>query len=214
MRQVLRFLVWAAIAFGFVVAIARVIAIRWWRVPEGDPWLEASIAPTLRGGDLVLLWRATKPGIGDLVICPEPGAPERIVVGRVAGRGGDMVTLRASTVQRNRQTTRTERGCLKGEFEVQDPKSGKSVTQSCQMEDMFGVIHMRGSIVAQTTSRPDKTFRVSAGHLFLVSDNRHYPYDSRDFGAVERAQCKETVFFRLWSRTGFFDEPSRFTLVR
>jgi signal peptidase I len=214
MRQLLRFLVWTAIAFGFVVAIARLVAIRWWRVPEGDPWLEASIGPTLKGGDLILLWRATKPGIGDLVVCPEPGAPERIVVGRIAGKGGDAVTLRASTVLRNRHVTRTERACLVSEFEVRDPKTGKQAKQLCQMEDMFGVVHMRGSVAANAPKRPDKIFKVPAGHYFLVSDNRQYPYDSRDFGAVERAACKETVVFRLWSRAGFFDEESRFTVVR
>ena len=214
MRHMLRLLVWTAIAFGFLVAIARLVAIRWWRVPEGDPWLEASIAPTLRGGDLVLLWRATKPSIGDLVICPEPGAPERIVIGRIAGRGGDSVTLRGSKVQRNRHVARTERACLTSEFEVRDPKTGQQVKQLCQMEDMSGVVHMRGSVVPTATKQPDRVFKVPAGHQFLVSDNRQYPYDSRDFDAVERAQCTETVVFRLWSRLGFFDEPNRFTLVR
>ena len=75
MRKVLRFLLWTAIIVGAIVGLARATAIRWVKIPMGDPYLEASIAPTLRGGDTVILWRLTKPGFGDLVVCPEPDAP-------------------------------------------------------------------------------------------------------------------------------------------
>jgi hypothetical protein len=55
---------------------------------------------------------------------------------------------------------------------------------------------------------------VPPGHVYLVSDNRLFPYDSRDFGPVEARSCKETVFFRLVGRGGFFDAKTRFTYVR
>ena len=47
-----------------------------------------------------------------------------------------------------------------------------------------------------------------------MSDNRRFPYDSRDFGVVDRSTCKETVFFRLIGREGFFHAPTRFTYIR
>jgi hypothetical protein len=47
-----------------------------------------------------------------------------------------------------------------------------------------------------------------------VSDNRQFPWDSREFGAVPRATCTEAVVFRLVSKDGFFDVANRFTLIR
>jgi hypothetical protein len=55
---------------------------------------------------------------------------------------------------------------------------------------------------------------VGAGLVYLVSDNRQFPYDSRDFGLVERATCKEMVFFRLLSAEGWKDVAHRFSLIR
>src|SRR5262245_17115134 len=122
MRKALRFLFWTALVLGVIVGLARLIAIRWWRVPEGGPFLEASIAPTLRGGDWVLLWRLTKPSFGDLVVCPEPGEPGRIVIGRILAEDGDNVVLQEGGVVVNERRTQTERAC--GDFQVTDPNSG------------------------------------------------------------------------------------------
>ena len=55
---------------------------------------------------------------------------------------------------------------------------------------------------------------VPSGHFYLVSDNRQFPWDSREFGPVERSSCMETVIFRLMSKEGFFDVPNRLTLIR
>src|SRR5512145_987497 len=93
MRNVGRFLLWAALIVAAIAGLARATALRWWHVPEGDPYLDASIAPTLRGGDLVLLWRLSKPKFGDLVVCPEPKAPDRFVIGRIVGESGDQVKV-------------------------------------------------------------------------------------------------------------------------
>ena len=85
MRALGRWALWSLIGFVVLVAALRATAIRWWRVPDDDPYLEASIAPSLRGGDLVLLWRLTEPTLGNLVICPEPKHTDRMVVGRMVG---------------------------------------------------------------------------------------------------------------------------------
>ena len=55
---------------------------------------------------------------------------------------------------------------------------------------------------------------VPSGHVYLVSDNRQFPWDSREFGPVERTTCAETVFFRLVSKDGFFDVANRLTVIR
>ena len=60
----------------------------------------------------------------------------------------------------------------------------------------------------------DAELDVPPGHVFLVSDNRQFPWDSREFGPVPRDTCRETVLFRLLSKDGFFDVSSRFSVIR
>jgi signal peptidase I len=211
-RKLARFLLWTAVVVGGVIGLARLVAIRWWRVPSDDPVLEASIAPSLRGGDLVLLWRATAPRFGDLVVCPEPEAPERMVVGRLIGEEGDRVLVEASNVTINGKRARTERAC--DPFEVIDPNTGAEVKQHCDVEEVTGHSHMRGSTAGQRLAPPPQEREVADGHVFLLSDNRQYPYDSRDFGTAERSSCREAVVFRLVSGDGYFDHKNRFTVIR
>src|SRR5882672_8016743 len=61
MGKFLNGVLWIAALLAVIVGAARLVAIRWWQIPDNDPIVEASIAPTLRGGDWVLLWRVTPP---------------------------------------------------------------------------------------------------------------------------------------------------------
>jgi signal peptidase I len=211
-HKLARLLFWTAVGVGGTIGLARLVALRWWRVPSDDPVLEASIAPTLRGGDLVLLWRATPPRFGDLVMCPEPDASDRVVVARIVGEQGDRVVVAESNVTLNGKQAPTERACEP--FEVIDPNTGQEVKQHCDIEALEGQAHMRGSTAGQRLATTPEEREVGAGHVFLLSDNRQYPYDSRDFGTVERATCREAVVFRLVSKDGYFDQPNRFTFIQ
>jgi signal peptidase I len=213
MRRLSRFLLWCGLLLAVVIGVARAAAIRWFVVPEHDPYLEASVAPTLRGGDLVILWRATKPTFGDLVVCPEPGAPERIVIGRIVGEAGDKVTINESNVFVNDSAPRSERSCTEPEFTVRDPNVGVDVKQRCQIENLNGRLHQRGSAAGHKVQPLKVTRDIEADRVFLLSDNRLFPYDSRDYGTVERASCKESVLFRLMGRKGFKDVVSRFSFI-
>jgi signal peptidase I len=55
---------------------------------------------------------------------------------------------------------------------------------------------------------------VKPGQFFLVSDNRQFPLDSRDFGPVDASTCTETIVFRLWGPGGYFNPNRRFDLIR
>ncbi len=212
MRKLVRFLLWTAIIVGAIIGVARYTAIRWWRVPENDPYLEASISPSLRGGDLIILWRLTAPSFGDLVLCPEPEAPERVVIGRIAGESNDKVRLEGGQVQTNRSVAPTERAC--GKFLATNPSTGREIEQDCDIEVLGGRGHMRGRAIIRDGQKPKLIERkVKEDTVFLLSDNRQFPYDSRDFGFVERATCKETVVFRLVSKAGFNDEESRMVFI-
>jgi len=211
MRKIVRFLVWTLLIVAAGVGLLRAVAIRWWRVPEDDPILEASVTPSLKSGDLVLLWRLTAPSFGDLVLCPDPEADERIVVGRIVAEAGDRIAIRDEKPTLNDKPAQTERACE--DFEVTDPTTGQVVRGFCQIEALSGHSHERGRVKESRVGAPvDK--EVEAGRVFLLSDNRTFPYDSRDFGTVERATCKESIVFRITSREGFFDAEHRFSVIR
>jgi signal peptidase I len=209
----LRFLVWMAIIAGAITGVARLTVIRWWRVPTDDPVLAASVTPTLAAGDLVLLWRGTEPRFGSLVVCPDPEDPTRVVVGRIAGEAGDHVVVEADNVLINDERAQTEHACSDHVFTVVDPNTGNDVEQRCQIEAMGGVSHMRGALTGQVMRQRTER-EVGEGKVFLLSDNRQYPLDSRHFGGVDRESCKESIFFRLVGQRGFLDVSRRFTYIR
>jgi signal peptidase I len=213
MRALGRWLLWIVIGFGVVVGALRAVALRWWKVPEGDPWLEASIAPSLRGGDWILAWRLTEPSLGSLVLCPEPKHTERLTIGRLVGNERDEVRVEGTRVLVNERPFRSEGGCSEEHFKVDAPQGPKDVEQRCSMEVAHGLIHQRGE-AEETAELPVYEAEVGSGEALLISDNRRYPYDSRDFGPVVRATCKETIVFRVIGKGGFFDQATRFQYIR
>ena len=198
--KLVRVLFWLAVVLGIVIGVLRLVAILWWRVPTDDPILEASLTPTLHGGDWILLWRATAPRFGGLVLCPDPDNAGRFVVGRILGEANDRVTIDGDRVQVNEHDALTETACNEAMFTVTDPDTGGEIQQRCDLEAVGGVLHMRGGNAGLDRAAPVPTTRtVGAGNIFLVSDNRAYPYDSRIYGSIDRSLCKESVFFRLVS---------------
>ncbi len=212
MSKILRFAVWTLIIGGALVGLLRLTAIRWWQVPLGDPYLEASLAPTLRAGDWIILWRATAPLEGNLVMCPEPNAPQRQVIGRIVAESNDHVQLAGEAVIVNQHGFETESSCDK--FTTKAPGSGVDTDQGCRREIVGGVTHLRGELNPAAPRAADATSDVPPGNVYLVSDNRQFPWDSREFGVVPRATCTETIVFRLVSKDGFFDVANRLTLIR
>lgn len=209
----MRFLMWTVVVVGVVIGIARLVAIRWWRIPADDPVLATSVTPTLYGGDLVLLWRATAPHFGSLVVCPDPEDPSRKVIGRIVGEPNDTVTIEADGLRVNNAKADTESSC--GTFTVNDPSTGAEVKQYCDIEAVGGESHMRGSVGSNDpVSRQHSEYQVGEGKVFLLSDNRRYPFDSRHYGGIDRGTCKEAVFFRIFSKGGFKDVENRFTYIR
>ena len=211
MSRFLRYLAWTLLIAAGLIGILRLTVIRWWRVPLGDPYLEASLAPTLRGGDWLILWRGSAPIEGNLVLCPEPKSG-RVTIGRILGEHGDKVKISAGSVLVNGRKFETEGGC--DPFAVRDPGTGQDAQQGCRREVVGGVTHLRGEALAGLAPASDADAEVPDRQVYLVSDNRQFPWDSREFGPVERSTCAETVVFRLVSKEGFFDVPTRLTLIR
>lgn len=208
MRKMFRFLFWVALVAGAVIGLARATVIRWWRVPTDDPYLTSSISPSIRAGDLILLWRGTKPGFGDLVLCPEPKRPDRVVIGRLIGEQRDKLTVKNGSVVVNNKQMGDEGNCSIGTFTEIDPGTRIPVEQHCSLEDVGGDVHQLGSLTEGVAPGDVETV-VPNDHVWLVSDNRMFPYDSREFGPVLRSTCTEMVFFRLVGSGGFFDTSTR-----
>jgi signal peptidase I len=209
MRKLFRFLFWVVLVVGVVVGLARATAIRWWRVPQDAPFFTASLSPSIRPGDLILLWRLTKPGFGDLVMCPEPQDASRVVIGRIAGESRDEISISGATITINGKRQSEESSCSERTFEEHDPETNVAVTQHCSIEELGGGTHYRGELAASARAPSDVKQTVPVGYVWLVSDNRLFPYDSRDFGPVPRESCTETVFFRLLGAGGYFDAERR-----
>ncbi len=216
MWKFLRIAGWTAVVLAVLIGVLRLTAIRWWQLPGNDPYLDASVEPTLHGGDWIVLWRATTPKFGDLVLCPEPKS-NRPTIGRIAGESNDHLKLTGSALAINNAPVEVEGKC--DQFHARDPVSSSDVVQSCSFEVLNGRTHPRGNQI-QTDQAPigdkppDPEFDVPSGQVFLLSDNRALPYDSRDYGTVDRGSCVETVVFRLVSKDGFFDVANRLSLIR
>jgi signal peptidase I len=208
-----RFLAWSVLICAGLVGLLRATALRWWQVPIGDPELEASIAPTLRGGDWVLVWRLTRPALGDLVMCPDPSDPTNVVMGRIVAEANDQVLIQATDVQVNGKGFDIEYNCTERTFEVVDPDSLKQMELYCDMENVGDTLHQRGYGAAKKDAAKFSK-HVGSGEIFLLSDNRTHPFDSRHFGTLDRRLCTEKVFFRLVSSKGFFDAKNRLTTIR
>jgi signal peptidase I len=209
MWKFLRIVAWTSLIIAGLIGGLRLTAIRWWQLPVGDPYFEASVGPTLRGGDWVLLWRATAASFGDLVLCPEPKT-NRPVIGRIAGESGDHLKIDGAQLTVNNSPIRVEGGC--DHFQARDPASGLESEQSCDLEVLGGRTHQRGNMHPDAPKSVTEV-DVPNGQVFLISDNREFPWDSREFGPVDRSTCVETVVFRLVSKDGFFDVPNRLTLI-
>ena len=121
--------------------------------------------------------------------------------------------MNGSTLRINGRRVGTEGSCIDDNFSIDDPRTGETVTQRCDMELLGGGRHLRGNVGGAHAATTFKT-RVDEDEIFLLSDNRQFPYDSREFGPVEAATCKETVVFRLISARGYGDVDSRFEFIR
>lgn len=216
MRRLMSFLLWTVLIIGGFVGLARAFVLRWWQLPdEDDPALAASLTPTLWGGDWVLLWRLTSAKHGDLVICDHP-TEDDFVIGRLVGEEGERVRVEGSTLHIQGRLQRTERACNDGIVTMTNPHNGEEVSLPCSLETVMGVSHMSARIPQKGNVLKPRDFEITAGpgEAVLLSDNRLFPYDSRDYGAVERATCRETIFFRLVSKDGFQDGENRLEVIR
>jgi signal peptidase I len=208
-----KFLVGLGWVLGILAVLAlagRLLLFRVWTIPD-DRALSASLAPSLAAGDVVLVLFRGERGFGDLVRCPDPEDPQRFVVGRIVGVQGDRVGISGGTLTVNGKRFDVTEACTESSLVVPHPTDGRPVEHVCSRVEIGGGWHFRALAPGVTESPREHT--VGAGRVFLLSDNRSYHDDSRDFGAVPADSCKEQIAFRLWGKDGFFDHKRRFDAI-
>ncbi len=206
----LKFFAWVIAIFGAIGVVLHFLFFEVWRIPTDDPLLAASVEPTLRAGDLVVVTRRTSIGRGDMLRCPDPDSPGRFVVARAIGRHGDRVEVREELVSLDGRRNPSPKACDPPVLTVHDPRNDEDVPLTCSEEDL-------GDRTFSALRRPERPERpveatVEATKWFLVSDNRHVHLDSRDYGQVDSDGCQH-VLFRLVGAAGFADSQARLTII-
>ncbi|MBI5537798.1 MAG: signal peptidase I [Deltaproteobacteria bacterium] len=211
MRKYWRGFLWGGLIIGTIVTLLRVFLLRIWVVPTDDKLMAASVAPSLAPGDVVLLFTAGTPGFSDLVRCTDPEEPRRFVIARIAGEAGDNVLIEGPTVIVNEKRATLEHACSPHMVTILDPNTDSPVEIKCDFETLGGSSHKRGTRAMGDVARVERA--IPQGFVWLLSDNRAYPDDSRLFGAVRPESCDGRIIFRIWSAKGFFDTANRFTWI-
>lgn len=208
MKKFLKGLAWVVGILAVIILILRLTMFKLWTIPE-DRVLDSSIRPSLQAGDVVLVMTVGKRGFGQLVRCTDPEDPQRWVVGRIVGLEGDTVEIDGPNLRINGTAYTTMDGC-KDKLMVPHPTVG-TVEAQCSRVAMGGGWHFRAYVAGNESP---STHKVGAGRLFLLSDNRTFHDDSRDFGSVPAETCSDLVVFRLWGKAGTGDYDSRFMYIR
>ena len=210
MGKLLRGLAWIAGVLLVIGVILRLTVLETWTVALDEPRAGASLAPTLASGDFVLILTRGTPSFGELVRCSDPDDPTSFVVGRVAGLGGDTVEIEGRTLIVDKRRYDSRSACKEGEVWVKDPVTGQEVELHCDVVEIGGDWHYRASFSGGSKSKTKA--EVQNGKVYLLSDNRSMPYDSRDYGTMPAENCRKIVY-RLVSEQGWSDDKARMTYV-
>ena len=211
MRKFIRGVLWIAGFLAVVGLVARVLFVTVWVIPD-EPLFAASVEPSLSGGDVVLVLTRGSPGFGQLVRCTDPEDPARFVVGRIAGLSSDTVEVDGDVIV-NGKGYPSQQMCLENPVVITHPRTGGDTKLTCSQVQMGGGWHMRG--VAQNPGISNRTpTLVGADQVFIVSDDRTFHDDSRDFGTLPAASCHQQIFFRLWGKGGWSDDKRRMSYIR
>lgn len=197
MKGFVRFLAWTTAILAAITVLLFLFVLDSWVVPDDDPQLAISVLPTLGPEDRIVMQRGAIPNNGQLARCVDPQNAAKYVVGRVFGTGGETVEITAEHISVSGHAVKARFGCPP--MTVINRANGAEVKLGCAVEENFANWTYQ---VLFHTEYPEGNhlLRVPDGMLYLVSDDRHFHWDSRDFGPVQASTC-EHVIFRLWGKS-------------
>lgn len=206
MRGFAKGMAWVGGILDVVVLLLYVFVVDTWELPNDDPRLATSVEPLLHAGDSLIIARRTGTSLGHLTRCPAPDG-SGYVVGRVAAVYGDTITVTNGGMRIQGRVGEPSRTCDVAKVSVKHPANGEQVDLRC------GVVELGRStriLFHPDLPQPESTHVVESGKVFLLSDDRHFHYDSRDVGQIDPATCQD-LYLRLWSAEGWSDGSSRLT---
>ena len=184
MKTIKEFATWLLILVG-ITGVVVFALFDFWSVP-GEEKIAMSLEPNGHAGDTLLVLRAGVSAAGHLVRCADPGG-RGYVVARMVAANGERVSLSRENVSVDGRST-TSRVCDGAPFVfLRHPATGREAKMHCSVEEMN---HGTAVLTAADFPEPDSSYLTEAGRAFLVSDNRHFHHDSRDFGQVDQASCR------------------------
>lgn len=206
MRGFLKACAWIGGILGVIAIILYAFIVDTWTFPTDDARLIAAVAPTLAPGDSLLVARRMGTSPGHLTRCPAPDG-SGWVVGRVAAVYGDTITVTNQGMRIVGRVSEPSRTCDIPKFSVKNPANGEDTDLACSNIELG-----RGTRILyhRDLPHPDTTAVVESGMAFLLSDDRHFHYDSRDVGQIDPTTCQD-IYLRLWSAEGWMDGPNRLT---
>lgn len=210
MSSWLKGLLWFVGVFGAFGGLLYAFVVDVWTVHDDDPTLAAAMAPTIEGGDVLVLMK--KPGVdhNHLTRCADPEAPGRYVVGRAKGTRGARVEIARDAVRIDGHPDNTIHTCAEPRRLVVDPRTGEEVPLGCFLEGSSGLEFETLRDPAHADA--PRTYTVGPGETILVSDNRAMHLDARDFGPLPDGSCQHIVL-RLWGKGGPTDGRRRLNVL-
>lgn len=202
-----KYLAWVVGILGVIGLVLYLAVFDVWTVPADDPWLAASIEPTLSPGDVVIVSRHGTPDRAHLVMCPDP-AGRGTLIARLIGMEGETVTFSDEVVSVDGTRTPSPRACKSRT--LKHPETGEDVEHRCGVEQYGGTDF--DALRAEARPEPPISAKVDPAKAYLVSDNRHLHWDSRNYGQIDPTTCRHIVY-RLWGASGYGDSSKRFTVI-
>lgn len=171
-RTIVEYIVLAVVAIT-VALLIQAFLVKPYRIPS------ESMEDTLLIGDRVLVdrisWRFSDPKRDDIVVFHSP-MPGPVLIKRIVGRPGDLVSLRDGAVYVNGER-------------LSEPFVRKQADGQPEPSRPFD------NGMPWSLQQP---YRVPAESYFVMGDNRTDSGDSREFGPVKRSQLVGRAFARYW----------------
>jgi len=157
-----------------LVSLAIVLPIRFF---VAQPFIVngASMEPTFQDGEYLIVdelsYLLRFPERGEVTVFRYPQNPSDFFIKRIIGLPGETVII----------------------------KDGSIIIQNATYPD--GIILEESYISSSLETTPDKHVALGPGEYFVLGDNRHKSYDSRQWGVLDEQFLVGRTFLRLWPIT-------------